>query len=292
MQGLPLGVPKLIVTTVASGRSVFEPYVGTSDMTLMHSVSDILGVDAVSKSILTRAAAGITAMIEVQLPIEAVTQGVVGVTMLGLTTSSVMLARQRLEAHGCDVVPFHANGTGGRCMERLVEEGIITAVLDLSTQELVGHVCGGLFDAGPQRLTVAAKVGVPQVVVPGGTDYVVLGPMSSLSTEQRSRPVVVHNPNITLVRTSAEEMAEVGRVLATRLNVSAAPVAVVVPRRGFSQADIEGGAFYDPEADHALVSVLEDNLNCDVQFIEVDEHVNSERFGNLVAEKLIEVMGR
>jgi len=207
--------------------------------------------------------------------------------MLGLTTGCVMHTREALRESGLDVVPFHANGTGGRAMERLVDEGLIKRILDLSLQELVGHVCHGLFDGGPDRMTAAARAGIPQVVVPGGTDYLVLGPLSSLTEEQRRRPLIVHNPNITLVRTNKDEMIQVAKVMAGRLNASTGPAAVIIPMGGFSQADVRGGAFADPDANTALIRILENELSSRVELLQVDEHINSESFARVVAEKMI-----
>ncbi|MGD8624624.1 MAG: Tm-1-like ATP-binding domain-containing protein, partial [Anaerolineae bacterium] len=254
MQALPIGVPKVMVSTMASGRNIFEPYVGTSDVTLMHSVADIVGVNTVTRKVFGNAAAAVAAMAEAAAPAgEREARAVVGATMLGLTTPCVLQAQELLEGWGYELVAFHPNGTGGRAMERLVEEGVIQAVLDVSLQELTGRVCGGLFDAGPERLTAAGRRGLPQVVAPGGTDYVVLGPLDSLNEAQRARPLIVHNPNITLIRTTADEMAAIGRLMARRLNEARGPVAVMVPMGGFSYSDRPGQAFYDPEADAALV---------------------------------------
>jgi uncharacterized protein (UPF0261 family) len=172
-------------------------------------------------------------------------------------------------------------------MERLVDEGLIRGVLDVSTQELAGEVCGGLFDAGPGRLTAAGRQGIPQVVAPGGTDYVVLGPLSSLSAAQRRRPLIVHNPNITLVRTGEQEMAAIGRLMALRLNASRGPAVVLVPQGGFSYSDRPGHAFYDPEADAALVHALEQELEGHVELVLVDAHVNDAAFAREAVERLV-----
>lgn len=290
LQTLPFGVPKLTVTTVASGRSVFEPYVGTSDMTLMHSVVDILGVDAISARILANAAGAICGMVDARsLPMPP-KRALVGASMLGLTTEGVMAVRARLVAAGIDVVPFHANGTGGRCLEEFVTRGMLAGVLDISLQEIVGYLAHGLFDSGPDRLKAAGRVGVPQVVVPGGTDYLVLGPLASLTPEQRARPVVVHNPNITLVRTTVDEMSQVGRIVAERVNAATGPVAVVVPLGGFSQADRVGNAFFDRAADMALVEALRSDLRSDVRMLEVDAHVNDPDFARTVGDTMQELM--
>jgi uncharacterized protein (UPF0261 family) len=206
---------------------------------------------------------------------------VIGATMLGLTTPCVLRAKELLEEAGYELVAFHPNGTGGRSMERLVEEGVIDGVLDISTQELagrVGRVAGGLFDAGPERLSAAGRRGIPQVVAPGGTDYVVLGPLDDLTGEQRARPLIVHNPNITLVRTSRDEMVAVGRLMARQLNGARGPAAVVVPLGGFSYSDRPGHAFYDPMGDALLVDALEQALDPRIEVFKIDAHVNDTEF--------------
>jgi uncharacterized protein (UPF0261 family) len=290
MKALPIGVPKVMVSTIASGQNVFEPYVGTSDVTLMHSVADILGINAVTRKVFANAAAAVTAMAEANESVEEGDRTVLGATMLGLTTPCVLQAKALLETHGYELVAFHPNGTGGRSMERLIEEGLIQGVMDISTQELTGHICQGLFDAGPDRMLAAGQRGVPQVVAPGGTDYIVLGPLSSLSQEQRERVLIVHNPNITLIRTATEEMAEIGRLMAHRLNAARGPAAVLIPMGGFSYSDRPGHAFYHPEADAALVYALETALAPGVQLLKVEAHINDPAFAEAVAGKMWELM--
>jgi uncharacterized protein (UPF0261 family) len=175
-------------------------------------------------------------------------------------------------------------------MERLIDEGLIQGVLDISTQELTGHVCRGLFDAGPDRLTAAGRKGIPQVVAPGGTDYIVLGPLESLNDEQRSRSRIIHNPNITLIRTARNEMDEIGRLMALRLNEARGPTAVMVPLGGFSYSDRPGHAFYDPEGNAALVEVLEAELAPPVELLKVEAHINEPAFAEAAAAKIREMM--
>ena len=292
MQALPIGVPKLMVSTIASGRSLFEPYVGTTDMMLMHAVADIAGLNVITRRILANAAGAIVGMVEAASDAEETDRTVIGSTMLGLTTPCLQRAHELLEGWGYEVVAFHPNGTGGRCLERLIDDGLIRGALDVSTQELTGHVCHGLFDAGPERLSAAGRRGIPQVVAPGGTDYIVLGPASSLTTEQRRRARVVHNPNITLVRTSAEEMAEVGRRMARQLNRARGPTAVLIPSGGFSTSDRPGHPFYDPQADQALVSALESELRPGVELHKIEAHINDPPFSEALAQKMHEVMTR
>ena len=289
MQALPIGVPKVMVSTIASGSRSFEPYVGTSDIMLMHSVADIAGLNTITRKVLTNAAAAVVGMAEAAQGAEATAlsgRQVIGTTMLGLTTPCVMHARSLLEGWGYEVVTFHANGTGGRCMERLIDEGLVQGVLDLSLQELTGYQCHGLFDGGPQRLKTAGSRGLPQVLAPGGIDYIVLGPRSSLAPDQARRPLIVHNPNITLVRTSAEEMAQIGRLLAARLAGSSGATSILIPLRGFSYSDRPGHAFYDPEADAAFVDALEEDLAPQIEVVKVEAHINDPAFAEAVAYKM------
>jgi uncharacterized protein (UPF0261 family) len=290
LQRLPLGVPKVLVTSVASGRNMFGPYVGTSDMALFHSVGDIVGVDAVSRLVLANAAAAIAGMVRAEhLPPAG--SPIVGMTMLGMTTTGAMAVRELLIARGIDVVPFHANGAGGRCMEELVERGFFRCVVDFSLQEIVGNLFGGLFDGGPQRFTVAARNGVPQVVVPGGTDYLVVGPLHTLSDELRGRATLPYTPSITLVRTSAAEMEAIGHCMAQRLNSSLGSTKVLIPLGGLSQGGVAGGPFHDPDADAALFACLERELRPDIEVLRHQAGINDEAFAVLVAGAAMELAG-
>ncbi len=290
MQVLPIGLPKLMVSTIASGQNRFGPYVGTTDMCLMHSVADIAGINLVSRQIFANAAAAITAMAEVAAVPARGPRPAIGATMLGLTTACVTGARERLESQGYEVVTFHPNGAGGRCMERLLDEGMLQAALDVSLQELTGYVCHGLFDAGEDRLVAAGRRGLPQVIVPGGTDYIVSGPAESLPPELKRRPQIVHNPNITLVRTTADAMARVGRLLVQRVNAANGPTAVLVPTRGLSEANRPGQALFDPDADAALVEALQSGLSSRVDLQMVDAHINDAAFAACAAGKMQELL--
>jgi uncharacterized protein (UPF0261 family) len=255
-------------------------------MILMHSIADIAGVNTLTRQIFTNAAAAITGMIETSAQVLPDRRPIIGTTMLGLTTPCVLAARARLEAWSYEVVTFHPNGTGGRCLERLVAEGLVKGVLDLSLQEITGHIC----HAGADRLKAAGRLGMPQVVAPGGTDYIVLGPLSALSDEQRRRPRIIHNPNITLVRTTKEEMKLVGETMASRLNAAEGRVAVLIPTGGFSYSDRPGHALYDPVADEALIQALEHGLESRVDLLKIDAHINDPAFAEAAASKMHALM--
>ncbi|MDB5059328.1 MAG: hypothetical protein JWO59_2800 [Chloroflexi bacterium] len=283
MQALPTGVPKLLVTTVASGDT--RAYVGTTDVTLMPSVVDIAGLNRFSIRILSNAAAAISGMAaqEPPKPPEG-TRPLVAATMFGVTTPSVTAARQRLEELGYEVLVFHATGTGGRAMEALARDGYVTGVLDITTTELADELVGGVFGAGPDRLEAAGTLGLPQVVSLGALDMVNFGPMDTVPAKFRGRKLYVHNPTITLMRTTPEENAQLGEQIARKLNAARGPLAVFVPRRGVSAIDVEGGAFFDPAADAALFGALKRLLRPDIRLIEMDTDINDPSFARAMAD--------
>ena len=284
MQALPLGLPKIIVTPVAAGRRTFGPFVGLRDVLLMHSVVDILGLNPVSRTILDNAAGAIAGMVRARAarPSAAAEGCLVAVTMLGNTTPAVTRIAEGLEAAGFTPVVFHSNGVGGQCMEEMIAEGMFIGVIDFTTDELTDELVGGLHAAGPHRLETAARRGVPQVVVPGCVDFFVVAPQESVLERWRERPQYHHNPALTLVRTSREEMAEVGRIMAAKLSVSRGPVAVAVPLGGLSIPNTPGGAFHDPEADAAFLAALRRHLRSDIPVVEVPAHINAPVFAEAV----------
>jgi len=286
MQGLPVGVPKLLVSTVASGDT--RPYVGTSDIAMMYSVVDIAGINGISEKILTNAAAGIAGMAKA-------TEGfvsriekkpLVGATMFGVTTPCVTTAREWLEAHGYEVLVFHATGAGGRSMEALMEAGFITAALDITTTELADELVGGVLSAGPDRLEMAGKLGIPQVVSLGALDMVNFGPLDTVPGPFKDRNLYVHNATVTLMRTTKDECAELGRIIARKLNAAKGPLTVFVPLRGVSMIDVDGKPFFDAEADAALMGELRAGLRPDVELVEVDTDINDPAFATAMAERL------
>ena len=279
MHALPVGVPKLIVSPSASGRRPFGPFVGEGDVVVMHSVIDILGLNAIAQVIFDNAAAAIAGMTrDAGRPLGQLDESCVGITMLGQTTPGVMCVRDHLMAAGREPVIFHANGVGGPAMEHLIEAGALGGVIDFTLSELANTLLDGIHATGPERLRVAGRMGIPQVVVPGCVDFFNQGARDTLPERYRGRKTYFHNPVATLVRLSDDEERELGALVAERLNEAVGPVHVVVPLRGFSLADAEGGDLWDPEADRAFLTALQNGLRAGIPFEEVDAHVDDSDF--------------
>ena len=288
MRQLPVGVPKLMVSTVASGDT--RPYVGAVDVTMMYSVVDIAGINQISARILTNAAAAIAGMADAQaIEIAETGRPLVGATMFGVTTPCVTRARERLEELGYEVLVFHATGTGGQSMEALIRGGFIAAALDATTTELADDLVGGVLSAGPDRLEAAGEVGIPQVVSLGALDMVNFGPMETVPERFRERRLYVHNPTITLMRTTPEECAELGTRIARKLNAARGPVSLFIPLRGISLIAVEGQVFHDPDADEALLAALREELDDSVDVRELDTDINDPAFAEAMAERLHEL---
>lgn len=289
MRALPFGFPKVMVSTLASGDT--RPYVGTKDITMFYPVVDIAGLNFISRRALGNAAAAIVGMVRQEGIDRGPDKPLVGATMFGVTTPCVSRARQILEERGFEVLVFHATGTGGQAMESLIGDGLISAVLDVTTTELADELVGGVMSAGPNRLRAAGAAGIPQVVCPGAVDMVNFGPVETVPEKFRHRLLHAHNPNVTLMRTTPEECAEIGRITAERLNAAKGPVVLVVPLRGVSAIDAPGKPFHSPEALGAYREALKRHLDSRVPVVEVDAHINDERFAFEVAKQLLESMG-
>jgi uncharacterized protein (UPF0261 family) len=288
MHALPVGVPKLIVTPSASGRRQFGPFMGETDTIVMHSVVDILGLHPISRAIFDNAAAAVVGMArDGGGAVGELGERTVGVTMLGQTTPGVMRLRERLLAAGHAPVIFHANGVGGPAMERLVATGALAGVVDYTLSELANSLMDGIHATGPDRLRVAGRHGLPQVVVPGCCDFFNQGARDTVPERFRDRKSYFHNPVATLVRLSQQEGVQLGRMVAERLAESTGPVHVVVPTRGFSLADATGGDLYDPDADRAFIDALRDALRPEFAYEEVDAHVDDPAFADLVADRYL-----
>jgi uncharacterized protein (UPF0261 family) len=284
MRPLPIGFPKLIVSTLASGNTAH--YVGTSDITMMPAVVDVQGLNRISRTILSRAAGAICGMVEADV---ATGEGkpLVVASMFGNTTRCIEAAIPLLEQAGYEVLVFHATGTGGRAMEALIASGLVAGVLDVTTTELADELVGGVLSAGPERLDAAARHGVPAIVAPGCLDMVNFGEQASLPKQFAGRRFYVHNPQVTLMRTTPAECAELGRLVATKLNASRAPVTVLIPREGISVISAAGGPFHDPEADTALFSALETSLRPDIPRTSLDCDINDPAFARACVEALL-----
>jgi uncharacterized protein (UPF0261 family) len=285
MRALPVGVPKLIVSTVASGDT--RPYVGALDVTMMYSVVDIAGINQISARILANAAGAIAGMAKAHVPERGDERPLIGATMFGVTTPAVTRARERLEELGYEVLVFHATGTGGQSFEALATGGFLVGALDLTTTELADDLVGGVLSAGPDRLEAVGRAGLPQVVSLGALDMVNFGPRDTVPERFSERNLYVHNPTITLMRTTREEMAELGRRIARKLNGASGPTVLFVPLRGVSAIDVDGQPFRDAEADEALFAALREGVDtAKVEVHEVDADVNDPAFATAMADRL------
>jgi uncharacterized protein (UPF0261 family) len=288
MRALPLGVPKLMVSTLASGE--VRHYVGDKDILMLNSVVDIAGLNRITKSVLTSAA---RAMAGLLLPRGADSgasdKPLVAATMFGVTTPCIEEARRVLEASGYEVLVFHATGSGGKAMESLIADGLIAGVLDITTTELADELVGGYLTAGPERLTAAGRRGVPQVVSVGATDMVNFHAPESVPSRFSGRKFYQHNPAVTLMRTTAEECRRIGADIGAKLTAATGPVAIYFPRRGVSAIDRAGAAFDDPEARGALLAALRETA-AGVEILELDQHINDPEFAGAAARRLMELM--
>ncbi|MEU5987854.1 Tm-1-like ATP-binding domain-containing protein [Spirillospora sp. NPDC047418] len=284
VRDLPIGLPKVIVSTMASGD--VSPYVGAKDVTLMYSVVDIAGVNRVSRLILGNAAGaavGMAKAYEAARSAPAVDERpLVGASMFGVTTPAVDAARERLDELGYEVLVFHATGAGGRALEGLVESGLLAGVLDLTTTELADDLVGGVLSAGPERLTAAGRLGVPQVVAPGALDMVNFGPLDTVPERFEGRDLYVHNPTVTLMRTTREEMAELGLRIAGKLRAATGPTVLFLPLGGVSALDAPGMPFHDAEADEACFAALDGAVETE----RLDMNINDPAFGRAMADRL------
>ncbi len=280
MSPLALGVPKVMLTSAGDLASFGE----IRDIVLMPTVVDLLGLNAITRRLLRQAATLIASMVRSKGR-EEISKPIVGMTSFGATTPAVMKSRQLLEGREYEVVTFPATGAGGRALEETVQYGGLSGVVDLTLSELADELVGGILSAGPNRLEAAGKVGIPQVVVPGAIDMVNFGMLQTVPSHFKDRKLHQHAPTVTLMRTTANENAELGTIVAAKLNRASSPVAVVIPLRGFSAYDREGEVFFDPEADTAFVRSLERHLEAHIQLIQVDCHIND----NLFAERTVDV---
>jgi uncharacterized protein (UPF0261 family) len=290
MQALPVGVPKLMVSTMAAGDT--SDYVGGVDVTMMASVTDVAGINSISARILANAAGAMAGMVNAPAPQVEDGRPLVAATMFGVTTPCVTRAREELQRRGYEVLVFHATGTGGKAMEALVEGGLLSGVLDVTTTELCDDLVGGVLSAGPARLEAAGSAGVPQVVSLGALDMVNFGARETVPPKFEDRNLYVHNPSVTLMRTTPDECAELGRRIAGKLAAATGPTSLFVPLGGVSMIDAEGQPFHDPEADAALFDALREGLaGSSVELIELEHNVNDDQFADAMVDKLDAYLG-
>ena len=286
MRALPVGFPKLMVSTLASGNTAH--YVGTKDITMMPSIVDVAGLNSISKMIFTRAAHAICGMVEAEID-QADSKPLVVASMFGNTTDCINIAAKVLEDAGYEVLIFHATGTGGKTMESLIESGMVAGVLDLTTTEWADEVLGATLSAGPTRMDAMSKARVPAVIAPGCLDMANYGERETLPEEFEDRTIYIHNPQVTLLRTNAAECIELGQILAEKANANPAPTVIMNPTKAISIISAEGQPFHDAAADQALFDAI--HTHAEVEVIDYDEEINSEVFATAAAKKLLELMG-
>ncbi len=284
MRQLPVGMPKVMVSTLAS--SDVSSFVDVKDITMMYSVVDIAGLNRISRRILSNAVGAVCGMVE-QDPGPSSDRPVIAATMFGVTTPCVTALRDRLEKEGFEVLVFHATGSGGRAMEALIDDGYIAGVADVTTTEWCDELVGGVLSAGPNRFEAAARSGIPQVVSCGALDMVNFHAIETVPSAFQERNLYRHNPHVTLMRTTPDECYRIGKQIAEKVNRSSGPASILLPLKGVSAIDAEGEPFYDPEADAALFQGFRDAASPDVSLEEFDLHINDPAFAALIAERLL-----
>lgn len=288
MRALPIGVPKVLVSTLAGGD--VSAYVGSSDIVMIPSIVDVAGLNRISRQVYTRAAGAVVGMANAEVATSGDDKPLITASMFGNTTKAVDTARAVLEANGYEVLVFHATGTGGRSMESLIDGGFIAGSLDITTTEWADEVAGGVFSAGPTRLEAAGRAGIPQIVVPGCIDMANFGGVETMPDKFKDRNIYVWNPTVTLMRTTAEENAQMGRIFAEKLNAAHGPITVLIPLKGFSILDSPGERFWNPEADGAFIQTLKDNLRADIPVEEHDLNINDQAFAERCANVLLQLL--
>jgi len=289
MRALPIGVPKLMVSTLASGQ--VRPWVGDKDILMLNSVVDIAGINRISRQILLQAAAAMAGMVQHRASdvAAATDKPLIAATMFGVTTPCVQRARQALEEAGYEVLVFHATGNGGQAMESLIAEGLICGVLDITTTELADELVGGILTAGPDRLTAAGRRGIPQVVSVGALDMVNFGPRATVPARFAERTFYQHNANVTLMRTTAEECARLGEEIGRKVSAAKGPATILLPRQGVSAIDRAGQPFDDPQARETLFAGIRSTAG-NTEIVELDAHINDDSFAVAAAQRLLEML--
>jgi len=293
MQVLPLGFPKVMVSTIASGN--LRPFLGTHDIAVFPSVTDVFGVNYVFARILDNAVNALVGMVSNYRPIEKGDRRVIGATAFGVVTPGLMRMKALFQEAGFEMILFHATGIGGKAMEDMAAEGYFDGVMDWTTHEIVDEVKKGIFAPGKTRLDIVSTARIPYILAPGAIDYVCKGPHTGLSPAWKKRNLIIHNRNITLVRATANEMVRAAKFMAKKINKAIQPVRILIPLRGFSEPNAEGKPFYDPETDKMFIRALKQHLKDDSQVIEIDAHINDESFvreGVRHMTRMLEEQGR
>lgn len=290
MRGLPIGVPKFCVSTLAAGD--VSPFVGTKDIVMMPSVADVAGINRISRTILSRAAGAICGMVSAAIPEAQDERPLIAASMFGNTTKCVDACREQLDAAGYEVLVFHATGTGGRVLESLADEQLVDAVLDITTTEWADEICGGVLTAGPDRLSAAGRRGLPHLIVPGCIDMCNFGPMSTVPEKFKdgTRNFYEWTPEITLMRTTADENRRVGEIFAEKANAATGPVAFLFPLNGVSMLDADGDRFCDRTADQAFFNAVKSNVRSDIPVVEIDANINDPEFAAKAVEIMLELI--
>ena len=288
MQAVPLGIPKFCLSTVVAKD--LSRQIGVKDITLMSSVVDVAGLNSISRLLIRQAASAIVAMADTKVDASEEAKKSIAISMFGNTTKCVDKCTELLKSKGYEVMAFHATGVGGATMESLIREGVFDAVLDVTTTELADELCGGILSAGPDRLTAATEMGIPQIVVPGCLDMVNFAQMDTLPEKYRSRQLYSWAPDVTLMRTNVAENGILGKQLVDKLIGAKAPVEILIPLKGISQIDSVGDIFYDSEADSALFGAIKESADGRVPVTEVDAHINDEAFAKILVERLLKIM--
>ena len=294
MKSLPFGVPKVMVSAVANGQAAFGPFVGTKDIMILHSVSDVLGLNMITRRVLEEGAGAVCGMVEMAEQRQPAARPSIAMTTAGVTTPCAMKIREILESRGYEVIAFHCNGVGAQAMEQLAEQGCFAGVVDLSPHDIVDLLFGGIFPAASERMRATVQRGVPQLIVPGAADFILFGPVQGVPKDMLARKHNIHNPLHTHVRANRLEMEAVGRFVAQRLCEGRGPAAVLVPAGGFTQLNVAGGPMYDPESDKGFLEGVRAELarhpDRSVPVRSLDLHINDPRFAQAAADWIDELI--
>ena len=290
MQAVPFGIPKLCLSTLATKD--LSTKIGNKDVVLMPSIVDVAGLNAISRVLIRQAAGALLGMIDASVSDEKESTGSIAMSVFGNTNLCAESCSALLKDKGYDVLAFHAVGSGGKTMESLTGEGFFDAVLDLTTTELADELFGGICSAGPDRLTAASKIGIPQIVVPGCLDMVNFGPMDTVPNKYKDRQLYSWAPDVTLMRTNRAENKILGKTIADKINTSKGPVTVLLPLGGLSKIGAKGEVFHDPEIDAVLFYTIRNHIKNDIDIIEVDENINTVAFAKKAVVALLDLIGK